>query len=261
MPKQVAKTKVLDMKITYLCLLVVAIVGIAGCADMIKSVSPVKNETVQIASGNKSYPAYLAAPTAGGKWPGVVLIHSFDGLEPGYKTLANNLASEGFAVIAPEWQTFNNRPSDEIVGQLVKDSVVHLKDMKNVDANNLGLTGFCAGGRYTMLFLPQMNFKSGVAFYGFPYSGGFQNESKPADFIGQLKVPMLMIHGTYDQASKISDIYRYATELNASGKYFELKVYYGQPHGFMVQNGTLSQSFPAKDAYWQMVTFFNRTLG
>jgi hypothetical protein len=29
----------------------------------------------------------------------------------------------------------------------------------------------------------------------------------------------------------------------------------------MVQNGTLSQSFPAKDAYWQMVTFFNRTLG
>jgi carboxymethylenebutenolidase len=254
-------SEVLDMKITYLCLLVVAIVGIAGCTDVIKSVSPVKNETVQIASGNRSYPAYLATPTAEGKWPGVVLIHSFNGLEPGYKTLVDKFASEGFAVIAPEWQTFNKSPSDEVVGQLVKDSVSYLKNMKNVDANNLGLTGFCAGGRYTMLFLPQMDFKSGVAFYGFPYSGGFQNESKPSDFISQLKVPMLMIHGTYDQASKISDIYRYATDLNASGKYFELKVYYGQPHGFMVQNGTLSQSFPAKDAFWQMVTFFNRTLG
>lgn len=248
------------MKITFLCLLMVAIVGIAGCADVIKSVSPVKNETVQIASDNRSYPAYLAAPTAEGKWPGVVLIHSFIGLEPGYKTLVDMLASEGFAVIAPEWQTFNKSPSDEIVGQLIKDSVGYLQNMKNVDSNKLGLTGFCAGGRYTMLFLPQMDFKSGVAFYGFPYSRGSQNESKPADFISQLKVPMLMIHGTYDQASKISDIYRYATDLNASGKYFELKVYYGQPHGFMVQNGTLSQSFPAKDAYWQMVTFFSRTL-
>lgn len=227
---------------------------------MTKSVSPVKNETVQIASGNKSYPAYLASPTTEGKWPGVVIVHSFNGLEPGYKTLADNLSSEGFAVIAPEWQTFDSRPSDEIVSQLVRDSVVYLKNMKNVDANNLGLTGFCAGGRYTMLFLPQMDFRSGVAFYGFPYSGGFQNEAKPADFIGQLKAPMLMIHGTHDQSSKISDIYRYAADLNASGKYFELKVYYGQPHGFMVQNGTLSQSFPAKDAYWQMVTFFNRTL-
>ncbi len=69
-----------------------------------------------------------------------------------------------------------------------------------------------------------------------------------------------MIHGTNDQASRISDIYRYATDLNTSDKYFELKVYQGEPHGFMIENGQLSQSFPAKDAYWQMVTFFNRTL-
>jgi carboxymethylenebutenolidase len=163
-------------------------------------------------------------------------------------------------VIAPEWQTFNKTPDDSTVSQLIEDSVAYLKTRNDVNSSDLGLTGFCAGGRYTMLFLPQMDFKSGVAFYGFPYSGGLRNESKPADFIGQLKVPMLMIHGTCDQASKISDIYRYATDLNASGKYFELKVYQGEPHGFMVQNGLLSQSFPAKDAYWQMVTFFNRTL-
>ena len=50
------------------------------------------------------------------------------------------------------------------------------------------------------------------------------------------------------------------TELNATGKYFELKVYQGEPHGFMIENGQLSQSFPAKDAFWQMVSFFDRTL-
>jgi carboxymethylenebutenolidase len=92
------------------------------------------------------------------------------------------------------------------------------------------------------------------------YSGGFANQSKPADFIEELNVPMLMIHGTYDQPIPIADIYRYATSLNASGKYFELKVYQGQPHGFMIVNGELSRSFVANDAFREMVTFFDRIL-
>ncbi len=112
-----------------------------------------------------------------------------------------------------------------------------------------------------MLFLPQIaDFRSGVAWYGFPYSGGNANQSKPADMIGQLNAPMLIIHGTFDRGSPIADIYRYATELNASGKYFELKVYYGQPHGFMIENGELSRSLVAQDAYREMVAFFDRTL-
>ena len=248
------------MKRILVCLLMIAFVGISGCAQTNSQMPQVKNESLNISSGSMSFPAYLAAPNATGKWPGVVLIHSYLGLEPGYLTLVDNFANAGYVVIAPKWQTFNSSPSDEVVGQLITDSETYLKSRGDVDTNNLGLTGFCAGGRYTMLFLPQMDFKSGVAFYGFPYSRGFANETKPADHIDQLKAPMLMIHGSYDQASPISDIYRYATELNASNKYFELKVYQGQPHGFMVQNGTLSQSFQAKDAFWQMTSFFNRTL-
>lgn len=175
--------------------------------------------------------------------------------------MVNNFASEGFVVIVPEWQTFNRSPRDEVVMQLVSDSADYLKGRADVDAGRLGLTGFCAGGRFTMLLLPQMTeFKSGVAWYGFPYSAGSNNQSKPVDFVQQLNVPMLIIHGTGDMASPVGDIYKYATVLNSSNKYFEMKIYQGQPHGFMIQNGQLSQNFSAKDAYWQMVSFFNRTL-
>ena len=113
-----------------------------------------------------------------------------------------------------------------------------------------------------MLFLPWMNqtFSSGVAWYGFPYSGGFLNESRPVEFIDQLDDPLLIIHGTYDVPSKIADIYRYAEELNASGRYFEMKVYQGEPHGFMIEGGQFSQSFAAEDALYQMASFFDRTL-
>ncbi len=117
--------------------------------------------------------------------PGIVLLHSFNGLEPGYLTLVDMFASEGYVVIAPQWQTFNKSPDDEEVQALVVSGVSYLKGRPDVDAQHLGLTGFCAGGRYTMLFLPQMkDFGSGVAWYGFPYSGGFSNETQPVDHIG-----------------------------------------------------------------------------
>jgi carboxymethylenebutenolidase len=251
----------MEMERLFACMLVIALVGIAGGVDMNKTAMDANNETVQIISGGLNYPAYLAAPSGDSKMPALVLMHSFRGLEPGYKSLIDKLAAEGFVVIAPEWQTFNGTPKDEVVDQLITDTVAYLKTRNDVDSKRLGLTGFCAGGRYTMLFLPQMyEFKSGVAWYGFPYSEGFNNESKPVEFIDGLKAPMLIIHGTYDQASKMSDIYRYAAALNDSGKYFELKAYQGQPHGFMIDNGQLSESDVAKDAYWQMATFFKRTL-
>lgn len=252
------------MKTFIISLLMISILAISGCTektDSSISVNPIRSANVEIISQSLTYPAYFAEPTGAGKKPAIVLIHSFNGLEPGYKNITDNLAKEGYIVLSPEWQTFNKTPADEVVRGLISDSVAYLKTKPGVDANRMGLTGFCAGGRYTMLFLPQMaDFKSGVSWYGFPYSGGFANQSKPVDFIEQLKAPMLMIHGTHDVPSPIGDIYRYATALNASGKYFELKVYQGKPHGFMIENGSLSRSFEAMDAYREMVTFFNRTL-
>ncbi len=256
-------------------MIVVIVIGISGCVNGTNdtdnlTIKTSENSTqlqvegteTQINSGNLTYPAYVAAPTTGNKKPGIILIHSFRGLEPGYLDLVDKMASENYVVIAPRWQTFETSPSDPAVGQLIKDSIVYLKARPDVDSNMLGLTGFCAGGRYTMLFLPQIEeLNSGVAWYGFPYSGGSATQpDKPVDVLEGLEYPMLIIHGTRDQASNISGIYAYAAELDAADKYFEMKVYQGQPHGFMIEEGQLSQIFEAQDAYWQMMTFFDRTL-
>ena len=252
------------MKISVTVASMVVLLIIAGC------VSPgdgsdggVDNgTTVDIESGGQTYPAYIAAPGKGGPYPAVVLIHSFNGLEPGYEEMVDHFAGEGFVVIAPEWQTFEQSPQDDTMEALIRDAIAYLETRSDVNASSLGLTGFCAGGRYTMLFLPRIEeFDSAVTWYGFPYSGGLANGTPPADFIGEIEDPMLIIHGTADQASPVADIYQYATDLDAAGKYFELEVYQGEPHGFMVQDGQLSESFVAQDAYGEMVTFFNRTLG
>jgi carboxymethylenebutenolidase len=171
------------------------------------------------------------------------------------------MADDGFVVIAPEWQTYGQRAGDPEVEAVIRSSVDILKARQEVDASKIGLTGFCAGGRYTMLFLPQVkDFKAGVAFYGFPYSQGNTNNTMPVEHIGELTDPMLIIHGSRDQPSPIDGIYNYTKQLDAAGKYFELNVYQGKPHGFMVVNGTLATDTSSKDAYDQMITFFKRML-
>ena len=130
---------------------------------------------------------------------------------------------------------------------VVRSSITALKTRQDVDAQKLGLTGFCAGGRFTMLFLPQFkDFRAGVAFYGFPYSRGNTNNTTPADHIGELSAPILVIHPSRDQASPISGIYNYTKELDAADKYYELKVYQGKPHGFMIAKRHLCPGYCGK---------------
>lgn len=246
-------------------LLVLSLIAICGCQERADDGSSngvaVVSSSVDIQSGNRTYPAYLVVPEGEGPWPGVVLLHSFGGLHAGYRNLTDKLASEGYVVIAPEWLTFE-RPSDAVMEMIVRDSVRFLEDRDDVNEDLLGLTGFCAAGRYTMLLLPQIEeFDSGVAWYGFPYRESAANETAPAGYIDELDDPMLIIHGTADQSSNVTDIYRYATDLDRAGKYFEMKIYQGEPHEFlMTEDDEISESFVAQDAYWQMVTFFNRTL-
>jgi carboxymethylenebutenolidase len=244
----VMKAKFTAIVLTALCLVSMSIPVFA---------QDIQHSDVEVVSGGQAYKSYLAAPATGGPHPAVVLIHSNRGLEEGYRTMSDKLAAEGFVVLAVGWQTFTQQVDDATVKQLVEDSVKFLGQRKDVDSKRLGLTGFCAGGRYTMLFLPQIDaFKVGVAWYGFPYRGA----PPPGDFIDKLAAPMLIIHGTADTASPIGEIYKYATALQEAKKYFEMKVYFGEPHGFMLAEGKMRQDEVAQDAFSQMVDFFKRKL-
>lgn len=241
-----------------LVLVCLAVLPLAATAQE-EAVMDVTSSDVDVMSGGQAYASYLAFPAEGGPYPGIVLVHSFRGLEDGYRTMVDNFAAEGFVVLAVGWQTFEQSPADDVVQQLLLDSVAFLSARDDVDAERLGLTGFCAGGRYTMLFLPQIDaFKAGVAWYGFPYNA---SPTAPADFISELDAPMLIIHGTADQPSPISRIYEYVTALQEAGAYFELKVYFGEPHGFMLSGGQLRTDEVAQDAFNEMADFFTRKLG
>jgi carboxymethylenebutenolidase len=245
----------MKMRIASFSLLLVCLVSLPTI--LFAQAQEVSGNEVEVVSAEQAYPSYLAAPTSGGPYPAIILIHSFRGLEEGYRTMSDQLAAEGFVVLAVGWQTFQQSPPDDTVKRLIEDSIAFLSERDDVDPERIGLTGFCAGGRYTMLLLPQIeSLGAGVAWYGFPNQGS----PAPIDLIDQLTAPMLIIHGTADNASPMSTIYDYATALQNSSAYFELKVYYGEAHGFMLANGQLRQDEIAQDAFNQMADFFRRKL-
>jgi len=218
----------------------------------------VVSEDVDIMSDGQAYESYLAYPEDEGTYPGIVLIHSFNGMEQGYRDMTDAFAAEGFVVLAVGWQTFERSPSDALVEQLMLDSIDFLSARDDVDPEKLGLTGFCAGGRYTMLFMPQVeDFAAGVAWYGFPNNG---DPVTASELVDDLESPMLIIHGTEDRPSPITDIYDYATALGEAGADFELKVYANEPHGFMLSDGELRTDDIATDAFHEMVDYFTRKL-
>lgn len=243
--------------LSVLAALLLSVTVASAQTDTLAGLMDIEGRDVQVMSGGQAYESYYAAPSAEGVYPGIVLIHSFRGLEPGYRTLTDQFASEGFAVLAVGWQTFEQSPSDDTMAQLMEDSIAFLSEQDFVDPQRTGLTGFCAGGRYTMLFLPQIEaFDAGVAWYGFPFNG----DPAPAAFADQLTDPMLIIHGTDDQPSPVSDIYDYAGQLTEANAPFELKVYSDEPHGFMLEGGELRTDEVAQNAFDEMVSFFRRKL-
>jgi len=248
-----------------ICSFLILVLFSAGCITGSQGnqtpTGPVTGSMITISAGGKDYPAYLAVPSTVGKHPGIVLLHSFNGLEQGYKDMIERMAGDGYVVIAPEWQTYGQQAGDPEVEAIVRSSVALLETRQEVDPARIGLTGFCAGGRYTMLFLPQVqDLKAGVAFYGFPYSRGYTNDTTPAEQIGSLADPILILHGSGDAPSPIDGIYNYTKELDDAGTYYELKVYQGKPHGFMIANESLATDDAATDAYTQMISFFRRKL-
>lgn len=216
-----------------------------------------RTSIVDITSNGQVYPAYLAEPRTPGTHPAVILLHSFRGLQEGYRTFSRELAARGYVVLAVEWQTFSSQPDDAVITELIADSATFLRAKPNVIRDSIGLTGFCAGGRYTMLMLPQVpGIAAGFAWYGFPLNG----EPAAIDLVEDLDVPLYIVHGSADVPSPIGDIYEYAQALDEADAYFELKVYQGEPHGFMVQGARMSQSPAARNAFNEMVEFFDRFL-
>lgn len=228
-----------------------------------------KESMVQYPSEGVTMHAHLVVPESTGRTPAIIVVQEWWGLNDHMKDVARRYAGEGYVAIAPDLYTrlghkitTDANEAGKLMGMLhmedgLKDlnaTVKYLKSLPEVDANRIGVTGFCMGGSYALM-LPCVNRDIKVAV---PFYGQVPNPDTP---LQNLTCPVLYIYGEDDGWITKADVQRLAQGLKKYQKPGEIKTYPGAPHAFF--NDTRKDVYKpaeAQDAWTRALALFKTHL-
>ncbi|HEX4322063.1 MAG TPA: dienelactone hydrolase family protein [Acidobacteriaceae bacterium] len=199
------------------------------------------HEYVTLKHDARAIQALVVSPKLRDKASVVVLVHEVYGLTDWAKEMADELANEGFIVIAPDFLSgdgphgggFDDFPSvgDRVSAVQNLNSDVVLEDLdaavdygkKLVNANGkIAVVGFSWGGWKSFAFATHRKDLSAVfVFYG----------TGPDD-VTTITAPVYGFYGGADGAVSGS-VPATTDEMKASGKFYDPVTYKGADHGFM----------------------------
>jgi len=99
----------------------------------------------------------------------------------------------------------------------------------------IGVTGFCRGGMYILLFAAHAReLKAAIPWYDQlrPAKTPGIRTAGPLDISAQINSPVLGIYGEADLGIPVADVKEMEAILKAAGKIAESVVYPGAPHAF-----------------------------
>jgi carboxymethylenebutenolidase len=210
---------------------------------------------IQLPTTDGHIPAYTARPapterSGGGPFPIVIVIEEIFGVHEYIKDVCRRFAKLGYLAIAPELYARIadlSKMSDphEIVAKVISkapdaqmlsdlDSAAIWAAANGGDANRMGVTGFCRGGRDTWLFAEHNpKLKAAVAWYG-PVKSAISEiqPHSPLDRASVLRCPLLGLYGGKDPSIKQADVQLAADRARAAGHIVRIEVFPEAGHGF-----------------------------
>jgi carboxymethylenebutenolidase len=221
--------------------------------------------TYQSPQGSGTMRGYFARPAkAGGKLPGVLVIHENRGLNPYIEDVTRRLAVEGYVAFAPDALTPDGGyPGDEDKARELfakQDAKKRNEDLfaaagflkSRPECNGrIGAVGFCfGGGVVNQLAVRMPDLAAGVPFYGRQVS---------AEEAAKIKAPLLIHYAEHDE--NINKGWPgYEAALKANGVKYQAHFYPGTNHGFHNDTTPRYDDAAAKLAWSRTVAFFKEHL-
>jgi len=213
--------------------------------------------TVQYKAGVSTISAFLAKPAAGGKHPGLILVHDDVGLSDRFTGYARKLAAAGFVVLAPDLLSrvggtaSLSRPdavqklkelSPEGTLDDLKPTFEVLAKNPSVDAQRISAVGFGWGAWRVFLLAEQLpSLRKAVVFYG----------ATPTEGLEKIQAPILAHYAQEDFRITGNAV---LTEKRL-GKKFTYYVYPKMYHTFLYE-GTPAYDAEAASLAWKRTLDF-----
>jgi carboxymethylenebutenolidase len=218
--------------------------------------SPRHHEYVNLQHGGRTVQAFVVYPEVKTKAPVIVLIHEIFGLSDWAKEMADELAGQGFIVVAPDLLTgfgpngggtdaFPSTGDDRTKAVSGLDAAIVNADLdaaadyaKKIPAANgkIAVAGFCWGGGKSFAFAAhRKDLSAAFVFYG----------PGPSD-VTTITAPVYGFYAGND--ARIGATIPATTDaMKAAGKKYEPVTYDGAGHGFM-RAGEAPDASPANKA-------------
>jgi len=233
-----------------------------------KDDSRIKTESAVVPSpqGNGTIRGYLVRPaSAGGKLPGVLVVHENRGLNPYIEDVARRLGAENFVAFAPDGLTsVGGYPGDDEKGGQLFQKVDRQKMTEDLLAaalwlkarsdctGKIGVVGFCFGGAIANTLAVRMGADLAAAV---PFYGG----QPPAADAAKIKAPLLLHYASLD-TRLTAGWPAYEEALKANQVTYTGYVYEGANHGFHNDTTPRYDEAAAKLAWNRTLDFFNKYL-
>ena len=205
--------------------------------------SPRHREYVPLKHGDRTVTAFVVYPEVKQKAPVIVMIHEIFGLSDWAKEMADELAAQGYIVVAPDLLSGagpNGGGTDAFPGQdAVTKAVSGLMPIRSMQISTprpitarsfpradgkLFVAGFCWGGGKSFAYATHRHdLSAAFVFYGPP---------PPDDALKNITAPVYGFYAGND--ARISATVPATTEaMKAAGKKYDPVIYDGAGHGFM----------------------------
>jgi carboxymethylenebutenolidase len=209
----------------------------------------VHTETIELRTADGPMAAYVARPDDEPRGAVVVIQEAF-GVNDHIEDVTRRFAAEGYEAVAPHlfhragggtapygdfskvMPLFEGLDDDGILAD-VDAAVAHL-GARGFDHHQIGIVGFCMGGRVTFLVSARRELGAAVGFYG----GGIVTTRLPqfpslVGEVGDLKTPWLGLFGDRDEGIPVADVERLRDELDEkAGVPHSVVRYPDAGHGF-----------------------------
>ena len=228
----------------------------------------------QIPVADGHLPAYYARPAGAGPFPIILVIEEIFGVHEYVQDVCRRFAKLGYLAVAPELYARIGDPAQytdphEIFQKIILKApdATMLSDLDSTaawavankgDANRLGVTGFCRGGRDTWLYAEHNpHLKAAVVWYG-PVGGPVSviQPHTPTDQAAALRCPLLGLYGGKDDGINPSDVNDAAQLARDAGHVAQIHVFPDAGHGFHADYRATYNKAAAEQGWTEAIAWF-----